>query len=117
MGLLRLSMIGGVGLACLLALGCNREEPIKAYQAPREPARVHHERLEWKTPGEWIEWPGPDEQSYGGFLILEGQPPFGLTINALPREGARAGGGSGKGESAQRGVGVASNTTKGRRGA
>ena len=83
-------MIGGVGLACLLALGCNREEPIKAYQAPREPARVHHERLEWKTPGEWIEWPGPDEQSYGGFTIEESQPPLELTITALPRESPSA---------------------------
>src|SRR2546421_12516735 len=92
MGLLRLSMIGGVGLACLLALGCNREEPIKAYQAPREPARVHHERLEWKTPGEWIEWPGPDEQSYGGFYLLKCQRPLELIINALTREGPKAAG-------------------------
>src|SRR2546421_4173078 len=90
MGLLRLSMIGGVGLACLLALGCNREEPIKAYQAPKEPARVHHERREWKAPGQWIEWPGPDEQSYGGFTIEESQPPLELTINALPRESPSA---------------------------
>src|SRR2546421_2234589 len=89
MGLLRLSMIGGVGLACLLALGCNREEPIKAYQAPREPARVHHERLEWKTPGEWIEWPGPDEPSYGGFCISESVRPSSLFIDSPPPQPAR----------------------------
>lgn len=90
MGLLRLSMIGVVGLACLVALGCNREEPIKAYQAPKDPPRVHHDRLEWKTPGQWIEWPGPDEQSYGGFTIEETQPPLELTITALGRQSPSA---------------------------
>jgi len=83
-------MLGGVGLACLLALGCNREEPIKAYQAPKEPAHVHHDRLEWKTPGQWIEWPGPDEQTYGGFTIEETQPPLELLINAFPRQAPSA---------------------------
>src|SRR5258706_16371505 len=90
MRLLRLSMIGGAELACLLALGCNREEPIKAYQAPREPARVHHERLEWKTPGEWIEWPGPDEQTYGGFSIEGNPPPFAMSKTTPPPETANA---------------------------
>jgi len=85
MGLLRLSIVGGVGLVCLLALGCNREEPIKAYQAPKEPAHAHHDRLEWKTPGQWIEWPGPDELTYSGFTVEEGQPPLEMTISALPR--------------------------------
>src|ERR1041385_2982146 len=83
-------MIGGVGLLCLLALGCNKEEPIQAYQAPKEPAHVHHDRLEWKTPGQWIEWPGPDEQTYGGFTIEEPQPPLELVINAFSRQAPSA---------------------------
>jgi hypothetical protein len=90
MGMLRLSMIGGVGLVCLLALGCNRDEPIKAYQAPREAAHVHHERLEWKTPANWIEWPGADEQTLSGFTVEDGQPPLELTITALPRQSPSA---------------------------
>jgi len=90
MGLLRLSMIGGVGLACLVALGCNREEPIRAYQAPKEPVHVHHDRLEWKVPGQWIEWPGPDEQMPAGFTVDEGQPALEMTITILPRQAPSA---------------------------
>src|SRR5438045_603519 len=90
MGFLRLSMIWGVGSLSLLALGCNKEEPIKAYQAPKEPVHVYHDRLEWKTPGQWIEWPGPDEQTHG-FTVEETNPPLELTITALDRQSPGAG--------------------------
>ncbi|HEV8605443.1 MAG TPA: hypothetical protein VGQ99_08765 [Tepidisphaeraceae bacterium] len=79
-------------LACALAAlcpGCRKEEPIKAYQAPKEPAHVHHERLEWKVPGQWIEWPG-DEQTYAGFTLEEADPPLEMTISALPRNSPSA---------------------------
>jgi hypothetical protein len=72
-----------------LCPGCKKEEPIKAYQAPKEAAHVHHERLEWKVPGNWIEWPG-DEQTYAGFTLEQADPPLEMTISALERKTASA---------------------------
>src|SRR5438128_2778116 len=86
MGLLRLSMLCGVGFVCFLALGCNREEPIKAYQAPKEAAHVNRERIEWKTPAEWVEWPGDEEQTYAGFTLEDLDPLLELTVTYLGRE-------------------------------
>jgi len=91
MGLLRLLMAGGVGCLCLLALGCNREEPIKAYQAPKEPAHVHRDRIEWKTPADWIEWPGEEQTTdplptYAGFTVEDADPALEMRVTYLARE-------------------------------
>src|SRR3954469_20516144 len=83
MTLLRLSMLAGVGF-CLFALGCEKEDPIRAYQTPKEPAHVHHERIEWKTPADWVEWPG-DEMTYAGFTVEDGEPVLEMTVTYLLR--------------------------------
>src|SRR5215204_1655595 len=89
MSLIRLAAVGGLGCLCLLALGCEKEEPIRAYQAPREPAHVHRERIEWKAPPDWVEWTG-DETTYAGFTIEDGQPTLELTVTYLPRQAPNA---------------------------
>src|SRR6267142_3194878 len=88
MSLLRLVMAGGAGCLCFLALGCNREEPIKAYQAPKEPAHVHRERIEWKLPVDWIEWPGDGELTYAGFTVEDSDPALEMTVTTLSRRDA-----------------------------
>ncbi|HEV8290531.1 MAG TPA: hypothetical protein VGP94_01345 [Tepidisphaeraceae bacterium] len=85
MSLFRLAAAGGVGCLCLLALGCEKEQPIRAYQAPRDPGHVHRERIEWKAPADWIEWPG-DELTYAGFTLEDGQPALEMTLTYLPRQ-------------------------------
>src|SRR5882672_7518032 len=81
-------------LACFLCAfiaGCDREDPIKAYQAPREPAKTHHDRLEWTTPGQWIEWPGDEQpdaggvRTYVGFTLDGQQPPLELAVTVFDR--------------------------------
>lgn len=90
MSLLRLSILAGMGLICLLALGCEREDPIATYQAPKEPPHIHRDRIEWKAPANWVEWPG-DERPIAGFTILAGftlddnDPPLELTVSYLER--------------------------------
>jgi hypothetical protein len=91
MSLLRLSLLAGVGLLCVFAFGCEKEQPIRAYQAPKEPAHVHHDRIEWKTPPEWIEWPG-DEQTmtYAGFTLEDAQPALEMIVSYFPRQAPEA---------------------------
>src|SRR5207249_328695 len=87
MSLFRLAAVGGVGCLCLLALGCEKDEPIRAYQAPKEPAHVHRERIEWKAAPDWIEWTG-DEKTYAGFTLEDAQPALEMTVTYLPRQEA-----------------------------
>jgi hypothetical protein len=70
-------------LAVGWAVGCDREEPIRSYSAPADPPHVHRERLEWKVPGDWVEWPG-DDGVFAGFTISE-KPNLELKITAMPR--------------------------------
>ena len=91
MSLFRLAAAGGLGCLCLLALGCEKDEPIRAYQAPKEPAHVHRERIEWKAAPDWIEWTGDEQtQSYAGFTLEESQPPLEMTVTYLPRQAPEA---------------------------
>jgi hypothetical protein len=90
MRLFSLLAAGGIGCLCLLALGCEKEDPIRAYQAPKEPAHVHRERIEWKAPADWIEWPGDGEQTYAGFTIEDGQPPLEMTVTTFSRRAPSA---------------------------
>jgi hypothetical protein len=85
MSLFRLVAAGGVGCLCFLALGCEKEAPVRAYQAPKEPAHVHRERIEWKLPADWIEWPG-DDMTYAGFTVEDGEPALEMSVTSLPRE-------------------------------
>jgi len=80
MGLLRLMMAGGVGCLCFLALGCNREGPIKAYQAPKEPAHVHRDRIEWKTPADWIILPELISREFLGSYCRQGDERWSILV-------------------------------------
>ena len=87
------SLLATLGLGCLslLALGCEKEEAVRAYQAPKEPAHVHHDRIEWKIPTDWIEWTGDEQtRTYAGFTIEDTNPPLEMTVTLLPRQAPSA---------------------------
>jgi hypothetical protein len=69
---------------CGLGVGCNREEPIRAYQTPHEAVEVHHDRVEWTTPGSWVEWPA-ERPEIVGFTIDEQSPPIQMAFSSLER--------------------------------
>jgi hypothetical protein len=81
---LRVALVLAVGWA----VGCDREEPIRSYKALKDPPHAHRERLEWKVPGDWVEWPG-DDTTYAGFTLSE-KPQLEMTITALPRSASGA---------------------------
>ena len=91
MRLFRLAAVGGIGCLCLLALGCEKEDPIRVYQAPKEPAHVHRERIEWKIPADWVEWTGDAQtNTYAGFTLEATTPPLEMTVTILPRQAPSA---------------------------
>src|ERR1044072_6072920 len=91
MRLFSLLAAGGLGCLSLLALGCEKQDPIRTYQVPKEPAHVHRDRIEWKAPADWVEGPG-DEQThtYAGFTVKDTPPPLEMTVTTLPREAPQA---------------------------
>src|SRR5437016_4806223 len=91
MRLFRLAAALGVGCLCFLALGCEKEDPIRAYQAPKEPLHVHNERIEWKAPADWVEWPGDQQtNTYAGFTVEDTQPPLEMTVTIFSRQAPEA---------------------------
>src|SRR3954453_7265694 len=89
MRLFRLALAGGVGCLCFLALGCKKEGSIRVYLAPKDPVHVHHERIEWKAPPDWVEWTG-DRVTYAGFTVEDGQPTLEMTVTYFPRQAPEA---------------------------
>jgi hypothetical protein len=70
---------------CALISGCNREDPIKAYQAPADPTHSHHDHIEWTLPADWIEWPGEGNTEVG-FTLDDQSPSLDLTLSYLERK-------------------------------
>src|SRR5437016_1875685 len=89
MRLFRLAAARGLLFVCFLAQGCDKEDPMRVYSAPKEPAHARLERIEWKTPPDWVEWTG-DEQSYAGFTIEDSDPALEMTVTYLGREAPSA---------------------------
>src|SRR3954468_11466089 len=84
--------IATASLACWLCAlaGGDREEPIRAYQAPHETVKTHHDRVEWTLPGAWVEWPAEDPDIVG-FTIDDQSPPIQMALRVLDRGSPSAG--------------------------
>src|SRR6185436_2203005 len=91
MRLFSLIVAGGLGCLCLLALGCEKEDPIRTYQVAKDPVHVHHDRIEWKAPVDWVEWTGDEEtRTYAGFTLEDALPPLEMTVTILGRDAPEA---------------------------
>lgn len=83
--------IGGAGCLCLLALGCEKPDPIRTYQVAKDPVHVHRDRIEWKPPPDWIEWTGDEQtRTYAAFTLDDTPPPLEMTVTILERKAPEA---------------------------
>jgi hypothetical protein len=73
-------------LALLMVVGCDRDDPIVAYQAPKE--RVAKEQtapraIDWTVPEGWKPLPG-DNLRYAAFTVSQDDPKVVVTVIPLP---------------------------------
>lgn len=88
----------GVLLATGLAVGCNRDEGITFYQAPKEAAPTTAPApqvaaapapdapLAWKVPAGWKQQQSSQQMRFATFVVNEGPPPVEFTVIPLGPE-------------------------------
>src|SRR5690348_12796240 len=101
---LRIRAFSFVILAAAVAIGCDRDESISFYQAPKDSApttapsaanaQVSAEPapaapLTWKVPTGWKESQSGQQMRFATFVVDEGPPPVEFTITPLGEEAAQ----------------------------
>jgi hypothetical protein len=77
-----------VGLLIALLGGCEREDPIRTYQAPRDPPMPQASGgpgIRWTLPAGWKPLHVQNEMTYAAFMVADGLRP--LTVSQLPAAG------------------------------